>query len=162
MAGVWRAPSAAALALGLVGALAACGGAGTVDVDGPDVTGAQRTACERLVEALPEKVSDQVRRDTSGSGLGAAWGDPAIVLRCGVDAPAAMGLVAQCQVADGLGWYVPREGMNDQSVDVVMTTIERRPRVEVVLPARYRPPSTAMIDLATVVKAHTRKVSSCS
>ena len=39
-----------------------------------------------------------------------------------------------------------------------MTTIERRPRVEVVLPARYRPPSTAMIDLARVVKAHTRKV----
>ncbi len=150
----------AALCLGAVLGLAACGG-DTVEVRGTGVTGAQRTACEELVADLPDRVADQGRRDTGGSRTGAAWGDPPIVLRCGVGTPATVGLTSQCQVADGLGWYVPLAGMNDQSTDVVMTTIERRPRVEVTLPARYRPPVAAMVDLTKAIKAHTRLVARC-
>ena len=132
-----------------------------VDVPGTKVSRADRAACEKVVAALPEQVADQERRETTGNPLGAAWGDPAIVLRCGVGSPASLGLFAQCQVANGLGWYVPVAGMNDQSRDVVMTTIERRPRIEVVLPATYRPPSTAMVDLAKAITAHTRLVKRC-
>ncbi|GAB3664273.1 hypothetical protein GCM10027596_28540 [Nocardioides korecus] len=151
---------AALLALTTLGA--ACGGPGAVEVRGTTVTGSERTACQRLVAALPDRVAGQTRRQTSGSTLGAAWGDPAIVLRCGVGAPAQSDLTSQCQVANGLGWFVPVAGMNDQSVDVVMTTIERRPRVEVTLPARYRPPVAAMVDLGRAIKAHTRLVAPCS
>jgi len=141
---------------------AGCGGPGSVEVRDTGVTGAERTACEELVAALPDRVADQPRRTTSGSSPGAAWGDPAIVLRCGVGAPAQSDLTSQCQVANGLGWFVPVAGMNDQSTDVVMTTIERRPRVEVTLPARYRPPVAAMVDLGRAIKAHTRLVAPCS
>ncbi len=146
----------------LLVATTACGPfGGGVDVPATTVSGADRAACQRVIDALPDTVADQKRRDTTGNPLGAAWGDPAIVLRCGVGSPASLGLFAQCQVANGLGWYVPVAGMNDQSHDVVMTTIERRPRVEVVLPAQYRPPSTAMVDLAKAITAHTRLVTRC-
>ena len=37
-----------------------------------------------MLAALPSRVSDQPRRTSDdGAGYGAAWGDPAIVLRCG-------------------------------------------------------------------------------
>ncbi|MCW2868671.1 MAG: hypothetical protein JWR20_2859 [Marmoricola sp.] len=154
--------AAGVVALAAVAAVAAgCGGSDDVEVRGTGVTGAERTACRELVAALPDRVADQARRTTSGSALGAAWGDPPIVLRCGVGTPARSGLTSQCQVANGLGWFVPVAGMNDQSTDVVMTTIERRPRVEVTLPARYRPPVAAMVDLGRAIKAHTRLVAPC-
>ena len=52
--------------------------------------------------------------------------------------------------------------MTDQGRDVVMTTIERSPRVEVVVPAEYRPPAAVMVDLAEAIKQHTRLVKRCS
>jgi hypothetical protein len=148
---------------GFVVLLLACVGCSRgVDVADTGATGSARTACEALVKALPAHVSDQKRRRTSGSPLGAAWGDPAIVLRCGVGKPKGYDPLTGCQTADGLDWYVPKDGMNDQSVDVVMTTIGRDPAIEVALPARYRPPVGAMVDLAAAIKAHTHRTTPCS
>jgi hypothetical protein len=148
---------------GVVALLLACAGCShDVDIEDTGATGSARTACEGLVKALPEHVSDQKARRTSGSSLGAAWGDPAIVLRCGVGKPQDYDPVTGCQTADGLDWYVPEAGMNDQSADVVMTTIGRSPAIEVTLPARYRPPVGAMVDLAPAIKAHTRRTTPCS
>jgi hypothetical protein len=84
------------------------------------------------------------------------------VLRCGVGKPEHYDPAAGCQTVNGLDWYVPEKGMNDQSVDVVMTTIGREPAVQVTLPAQYRPPATAMVDLAPALKAHTRQTTPCS
>ncbi len=147
---------------GVVALLAACTGCGGVDIDETGATGAERSACESLVESLPSHVADQKQRRTTGSGLGAAWGDPPIVLRCGVGRPKDYDPVTGCQRANGLDWYVPEKGMNDQSFDVVMTTIGRDPAVEVTLPARYRPPVAAMVDLAPAIKAHTKQTTPCS
>lgn len=135
---------------------------GEVHVRDTGATGATEAACRSLVAALPSRVSDQQRVPVSGSRLGAAWGDPAIVLRCGVGRPRDYDPTTGCQTADGLDWYVPAQGMNDQSVDVVMTTIGRAPAVEVTVPARYRPPVGAMVDLAPAIKAHTRRTTPCS
>jgi hypothetical protein len=143
------------LALGAV----ACGG---VEVPDTKVSGAERRACQALVEALPDHVSDQPQRETEGNPLGAAWGDPAIVLRCGVGKPADYDPVLGCQTVNGLDWYVPAEAIDDQQADVVMTTIGRVPAVEVTLPATYRPPAAAMVDLGDAVKQHTRSVSPCT
>ena len=76
------------------------------DTDG---LGAEREACESLVEALPDRVADQPRRETYGNPLGAAWGDPAIVLRCGVGTPEGYDKFAACQIVNGLDWFVPEE-----------------------------------------------------
>jgi hypothetical protein len=148
---------------GVVALLALTGSAcGGVDVAPTTVSGAERAACERLVEALPEHVSDQGRRETSGNPLGAAWGDPAIVLRCGVGTPEGYDKFAACQTVNGLDWFVPAEDIEDQGVDVTMTTLGREPRVEVVVPAAYRPPDAVMVDLAAAIKAHTRLLRRCS
>jgi hypothetical protein len=144
--------------LALSAALSGC----KVDVPDTDVPAAQQKPCASLVEALPDSVSDQERRDTTGNPLSAAWGDPAIVLRCGVGTPADYDPLTGCQTANGVDWYVPEEGMNDQKVDVVMTTYGRVPAVEVKLPARYRPPVAAMVDLTDAIKKHTRVVKQCS
>lgn len=135
---------------------------GRVDVPDTSVSGAERKACEALVEALPQHVSDQAERETKGNPLGAAWGDPAIVLRCGVGKPADYDPALGCQTVNGLDWYVPSKAMDDQEADVVMTTIGREPAVEVTLPASYRPPAAAMVDLGEVIKQHTRSVSPCT
>jgi hypothetical protein len=145
---------------GVVALLLMSGGCGGVEPTG--VRGADRTACRSLVSALPDRVSDQRLVERLRDVPGATWGDPPIVLRCGVGRPKHYDPATGCQTADGLDWYVPAKGMNDQSVDVVMTTIGRDPRIEVTLPARYRPPVGAMVDLAPVIKAHTRQTTPCS
>jgi len=133
-----------------------------VDVPDTDVPAAERTACAALVDALPASVSDQERRQTKGNPIGAAWGDPAIVLRCGVGKPANYDPRVGCQTVNDMDWYIPEPGMNDQQADVVMTTYGRVPAVEVVLPAEYRPPVAAMVDLAGTIEKHTRLVKKCS
>lgn len=136
-----------------------------VDVpDVPDVkvSAADREACRTLIAALPRSVSGQKERETTGNPLGAAWGDPAIVLRCGVGPPADYDPLVGCQTVNGLDWYVPADGMNDQDKEVVLTTYGREPAVEVRLPAEYRPPVAAMVDLADTVEQHTRVLKECS
>jgi hypothetical protein len=147
---------------GVVTLAALVAGCGTVDVPASSATSADRAACRGLVAALPDRVSDQERRETSGNPLGAAWGDPAIVLRCGVRRPADQDQFAACQTVDGIDWFAPESASTDQSSDVVLTTIGREPRVEVVVPAELRPPAATMVDLAATIERHTRKVAGCS
>jgi len=146
----------AALAL-----ITGCSGGDTVEVDSFDVSAAGHEACPALLEDLPAEVAGQPRRRTSGSTFAAAWGKDAIVLRCGVGRPKEYDKFAACQHADGVDWFVPDRIIEDQSADVVMTTLGRSPAIEVVVPAGYRPSTAAMVDLAGVVKAHTREVSPC-
>ena len=134
---------------------------GPLEVRRTEVTSAQRTACDALVKALPDRVSDQDRREISGNPLAVAWGDPAIVLRCGVPEPAGYHKFASCQTVNDLDWFVPDETSDDQGLDVVLTTLGREPRVEIVVPAQYRPPVAAMVDVGDAVKAHTDVVRRC-
>jgi len=138
---------------------AACGG---VDVPDTSVSAAERKACESVVRALPERVADKSGRETSGNPLGAAWGDPAIVLRCGVGTPKDYDQLASCQVVDDLDWFVPEDTIEDQDADVVMTTIGRKPAVEVVIPASYRPPDAVLVDVGSAIKQHTKVIRRCS
>ncbi|MEO7351994.1 MAG: DUF3515 domain-containing protein [Marmoricola sp.] len=135
---------------------------GKVDVAATSVTASERTTCTALVKALPDHVSDQAQVETKGNPLGAAWGDPAIVLRCGVGKAAGYDKFASCQTVNGVDWFVPEKMVSDQSADVVSTTLGRTPAIEVSLPATYRPPAAAMVDLAGVIKAHTQVLKRCS
>ena len=145
-----------------VGALAALvAGCGAVDVSADAGVRRRPAACQSLVDGLPQHVSGLARRDTEGNPLGAAWGDPAIVLRCGVGTPAGYQPASPCQRVNGVDWFVPEDALSDQGKDVVLTTIGRRPRVEVVVPARHRPPDATMVDLAPSIKQHTEVVSPC-
>jgi hypothetical protein len=148
----------------LASLLGACGQDDTVAVDRFKVTRTGQTQCRALLDALPDEVADQSRRTVTGSAYAAAWGDPAIVLRCGVGRPKDFDKFSQCQRADGIDWFVPDAVIDDQSADAVMTTIGRTPAIDVRLPARYRPTGSAavMVDLAPVLKAHTRQTTPCT
>ncbi len=121
--------------------LAGCG-AGPLEADPPSPDSAEAKACRDFVSSLPDELAGEERREvTGGDGLVAAWGDPAIVLRCGVDAPAGFTRTSTCIEANGAGWFVPDEVLlaEDEGADVLMTAAGFRPRVEVFLPGDYRP-----------------------
>ena len=147
----------------LAGALTACGG-NAVHVDRFTVSDAGQARCRALLNTLPRTVDDQTRRTVSGSAYAAAWGDPAIVLRCGVGTPEGFDRFSRCQRANGVDWFVPESVIADLGKDAVMTTVGRSPAIEVRLPARYRPAGSAavMVDLAAVVKAQTTKTTPCT
>jgi hypothetical protein len=151
---------AGVVTLALVGSLVA--GCGAVDIRATDASGPARTACRALVDHLPQRVADQQRRDTEGSSLGAAWGDPAIVLRCGVGTPEGYSPAAPCQRVNGVDWFVPEDQIAHQDRDVTLTTLGRTPRVEVFVPAEYRPPDAVLVDLAASIRKGTREVSPCA
>ncbi len=148
--------------LGLLAALATGCGSGKVEVDSPELSDADARTCRKLVDALPNAVSDELRRPVEPEdAYGAAWGDPAIVLRCGVPVPDGFDKFATCQVANDVAWFVPESQIEDQGADVVMTTVGRTLNVEVQVPDRYRPPAAAMVDLAGPIKRTIREVKPC-
>jgi hypothetical protein len=140
--------------------VAAC--AGPVSLDAPAVTGAPAAACRDLVHTLPDTVDDRPRVDVAtGHGYAAAWGDPAIELRCGVPRPGGFDRFSTCQTTDGVDWYIPESQMTGRAVDITMTTVGRSPNVEVRIPATYFPPANAMVDLAPALKQALSEVRPC-
>lgn len=153
--------SAGLVALGL--ALVACG-QDPVSIPTLRLTAADQAVCQRVTAALPATVAGQERRKTQpAAALGGAWGDPAIIARCGVAVPEDFTRSAACTQADGVGWFVPDSQVNDQSADVVMSTAGYRPVLQVTVPVHYRPNglAAAMVELAPVVKELTRLVRPC-
>ena len=123
-------------------------------------------ACRRLVDDLPDTLAGEDAREISpADALAAAWGDPAIVLTCGVEQPSDFTDTSTCVQADGVGWYVPDEVLlsDDESLDVTMTAVGYRPRVQVVLPGDYRPEGFAAVAsaLGRVVDRDLESVQPC-
>ncbi len=151
--------------LGLAALLAGCA-TGPLAVDVPTVPERDVEACRALVDALPDEVHGQERREVTGAdGRAAAWGDPAIVLRCGVPQPDDFSDTATCIEVNGTGWYVPDAVLaaEDQTLDVTMTAVGFRPRVEVVVPGEDRPEgfTDAAGALGSVVSDRLREVQPC-
>ena len=158
---ILRRPSSLVAAGAVVLLLAATGcGADGPRVRSHDVRDADRSACAALIAALPPTVSGRSRVEVDDP-YAAAWGDPAIVLRCGVGKPEGFDKFSACQRTDGVDWFVPDAVMSDQRADVLMTTIGRTPAVDVLVPARYRPTAGPMVDLAAAIKATTRATAPC-
>lgn len=144
------------------GLLTASCGTGPVPVGGVDLDARTAEVCSALVAALPGTVDGAERRDVEPPGApGAAWGDPPIVLRCGVAMPESFDDFATCQVTDGVGWFVPEEQMTGTPVAITMTTIGRDVNVEVALPEEHWPPANAMVDLGEAIEAATDEVDPC-
>ena len=116
---------------------------------------------------LPSEINHQKKRLTSGSPFGAAWGSPAIVLRCGVTEPTEFNAYASCLTVNGVDWY--SEGRTPQMDDpsptgsLTLTTVYRKPAVQVVVPNSNgtQGPALAMLALAKAVTAHTTVSKHC-
>jgi hypothetical protein len=142
--------------------LLAGGCSSAMSVDAPPVSGPAARACAALVRALPRAVADQARREVdAGDGYAAAWGHPAIELRCGVPRPAGLRATSQCIDTNGVDWFIPEDQQGGRPVAVTMTTVGRAQNVEVRIPADYFPPAATMVDLAPAVRRTVREVRPC-
>lgn len=125
---------AIALLLGTVGA----GVAGVlVLADGPVEVGmppaADHPACVAAARHWPEELQGLVPRETEPSGPSIrAWGDPAIVARCGM--PALGPTQDQCVVVDEIGWVAEELGDGTR-----LTTYGHDPAIEVIVPDEHGP-----------------------
>ncbi|SHM70332.1 DUF3515 domain-containing protein [Actinacidiphila paucisporea] len=126
------------------------GSDGTIAVPVPDA----RTAgyCRALHDALPQQVAGLSRHDLRPrSELITGWGDPAIVLRCGVPRPAVDNNPNAVGVeVDGVSWSVEPGSTGSR----LLTTTLRQAYVEVTLPKKYADAGDLgpLTDLAGAVK----------
>ncbi len=113
--------------------------------------------CAALTKAAPQSVDNEKRRDTHpASPLTAAWGNPAIILRCGVPEPEILrpGSKTYNPTADegyfnGVAWLIEKTTDGYR-----FTAAQRAVYVEVDVPSAYSPQTNAVIDLSpAVVKA---------
>lgn len=147
--------------------LSACGGSDAVDVsDGPtvgDLGDVEAETCTDLLDDLPATLDGQERRDVSPGGvLAVAWGDPAIVLRCGTEEPAEFDRVAECVTVNDVDWFFPGDDLIDpEGPDVVFSVVNRAVTVEVTRAADYGPPAEVLADLSGPVTEHVPATGSC-
>lgn len=129
--------------------LSGCSSAVEVSVPG----GGDAPACASA--AWPRTVSGMERRDTSPTDPAvAAWGDPAVVARCGVAAPAPTD--TECVDVDGVGW-IPTE----LSDGTRFTSFGTEPALEVLVPSDYDPAPLLLPAFGAVVKALPRNGLQC-
>ena len=154
--GVVMSGLAALLALPLAGCT------GSVEIDSPDVDVETRSACARFLDVVPEKVSDERQRSTEpDDALGAAWGDPPIVVTCGVDMPEDFDAFSACEEVDGVGWFIPESAYTETDEDVSITTIGWSPAVRIDLPPEYRPPDDVLVEIGAAVKSTLTQTKPC-
>ena len=146
----WGSPVALAVA-GLI--LAAC--QVSVNVDAYPTTKGSALDCRGLLNDLPPTVAGQKRRLVEGT-LAGAWGDPPIVLRCGVEKPPALKPTSTCHDVNGVGWLAER-----QSDGWLFTTIGRKLYVSVEVPSDHQPAADALADVADVVGRHVPVTRAC-
>jgi hypothetical protein len=123
----------------------------TAAVQPPDPAGAAATACTALARSLPQEVADLPRRRTTPqSPFTAAWGDPAITVRCGVELPASYTVGAVCTSIDGVDWLPGADGVSGP-----YTAVGRAAFVAVEVPAGYDPARSvvALTDLSPAIGA---------
>jgi hypothetical protein len=121
--------------------VSACGG-GSIEA----APGGGSAACTALVARLPGSVLDRDRRSLDVAGA-AQWGDPPVLLRCGV--PALGPTTDQCIDIDDVNWVLLHEGDTYR-----FETYGREPAVEVTVPGSVdrTVATSALVDLNPAVR----------
>ncbi|CAM3723968.1 DUF3515 domain-containing protein [Nocardiopsis gilva] len=126
--------------------LAGCTG-GAVEV--PEPTPGKKAAelCRALVKRAPETLFDQNRVDVDpASDFVAAWGDPPIALRCGVDRPSALRPDSELMVVNDIAWLPePADQPN------LFTAVGREAYVELSLPPSYGAPAEGLVAISDLI-----------
>ncbi|TXH30959.1 MAG: DUF3515 domain-containing protein [Actinobacteria bacterium] len=123
-------------------------GCSNAEIPSSQPPAADEQACRSLVESLPLSLDDH--ENTGRSEYAAAWGDPRIVLKCGVPAPSAYEKTSEMVVINEVSWF-PEQ----QAEGYVFTAMGRTPLVEVYVPDTYAPEVNPLVDLAPVMTEKT-------
>ena len=112
---------------------------------GPALSASDAQACRALLDALPDEIDPGVRRRPvdGADGRAAAWGDPPVVLQCGVAASDRPEEPAQ---VNGVLWSV-----RDIGAGYRWTTQDRVPAVAVDVPDAYPNVAELVVPLADPV-----------
>jgi hypothetical protein len=126
-----------------------------VSVHPPTPIGSVAEHCARLADLLPQRLEALRPRVTSPrSGLVHAWGSPAVILTCGVGAPAGYSPTSsETTAVDGVRWF-------QQTGSSLVTWTALRPgvhpkmtiNVQLVVPTHYKAQGPFLIDLAKPLK----------
>lgn len=107
---------------------------------------ADSAACRKVSRHWPRTVGNMARTGTtSDSPTVAAWGDPAVIARCGVTSPGPT--TDQCITVSGVDWVQHR--LSDGARFV---TFGRDPAVEVLVPHDYAPEPLLLPAFAAAAK----------
>ena len=119
----------------------------SLDVEPADGTGTQ--FCTELGAILPVSLGGTLLRDTRPSSPGTkAWGDPAIVLRCGVAPPKSYSAASQLLTVNDVNWY-PEE----LEAGVRFTSMETSELVEVSIPMAYESTADILTELSSAISS---------
>ncbi|MET0448997.1 MAG: DUF3515 family protein [Aeromicrobium sp.] len=111
--------------------------------------------CKALFADVPRTVDAEDSILVDGDNA-VAWGAPPIILRCGVEKPAALTRSSACYPVKDVGWFA------ETTADgFLFTTIGRQFYVSVEVPDAYDPPVDALADLADAVAKHDPSVTPC-
>jgi outer membrane murein-binding lipoprotein Lpp len=135
-----------AAVLGAALLLAGCGS--ELSVDSYPTEPGTAVNCKGLLADVPAKVAGQDDRLVEDRNA-AAWGDPAIIMRCGVEKPDDLGPSSRCDMVDDIGWFT-----ETTSDGYLFTTIGRDFNVSVEVPSDYDPEADALVDLADAIGRH--------
>lgn len=104
-------------------------------------------ACAAAAAAWPERIDghEHVETDPTSPAV-RAWGDPAIVARCGV--PALAPTTDPCVAVNGVDWVA-----QDLSDGTRLTTYGRDPAIEVLVPQEYGSAAMIAVDFEKAAKA---------
>lgn len=93
---------------------------------------ADTASCRTLMPALPQRLANGPRRTLVGQTDGvAAWGDPAVILRCGLETPAELTCSSALTLVDGVSWLqLPGQGVGDTTY----LAADRSVRIAVTIP----------------------------
>jgi hypothetical protein len=120
-----------------------------ITVSAPPSNAATVAPCTKVLAQLPVSLgglAGRVVHPQPDSPFVVAWGDPAVVLRCGVARPVDLvaGSSAETILTDGVDFLVKPRAEADKD-PYVFTVIDRAVYVEVQVPVSYTQPPTAPI-----------------
>jgi len=121
----------------------------------PSPSGKAAATCRSLHDRLPKRVDGQQRITLDPvSKYTAAWGDPAIELRCGVPRPEKLSPgsehynpTAEAAEVNGVSWLLEKRDDGYR-----FTTTDRAANVELTVPGTYAPEIDALPDMAKAVR----------
>jgi hypothetical protein len=137
----------AALALALAASTALVGCGRQVAVPPPDSASEACTAVD-----LPPVIAGAGTRPTTQSST-AAWGEPPITYRCGVQRPAALTPTSQLLDVSGIGWLPLEAAGGTAFIAVTWPTADSPVYVEVLVPEEYAAPADVLADLSPALAA---------
>ena len=108
---------------------------------------ADSAACKTLMPQLPSTLAGAPRRTLEGGGDGiAAWGDPAVILRCGMETPQELTCSSELSEINGVKWLPLSD---DGSGETTFLAADRTVRIAVTIPSGTG--TSAMGDLSSIV-----------